>query len=167
MLIAICNDDKIENGDINYYPNTTPRTEETIAFYSCVSGYQLSGVGFRTCADVPNGMGGVWTGSMPNCIGMKTNKYLVCTYPFHIIVHFQCVAAICDNLTLANGVISYSPSTTPRLEGGVAIHSCDEGYGLSTSVTTRTCQPDRTWSGEDIICQRKHWVQYSAYISRV
>ncbi|XP_064386052.1 sushi, von Willebrand factor type A, EGF and pentraxin domain-containing protein 1-like [Halichondria panicea] len=131
---AICNDLQIENGDINYYPDTTPRTKETIALYSCVSGNKLSGVSIRSCVDGRNGMGGVWTGSMPSCI------------------------AICNSLILAHGVISYSSSTTPRLEGTVAIHSCDEGYGLSHNGRIRTCQPDRTWSGEDITCQRKHWV---------
>ncbi len=68
-------------------------------------------------------------------------------------------AAICDGLTLAHGVISYSPFTTPRLEGTVATHSCDEGYGLSPSVRTKTCQSDRTWSGEDIICQCENYHQ--------
>ncbi|XP_064386513.1 sushi, von Willebrand factor type A, EGF and pentraxin domain-containing protein 1-like [Halichondria panicea] len=127
---AICNDHQIENGDIDYHPDMTPRTEETIALYSCVSGYQLSGVILTTCVDSKSGMGGEWTGLMPSCI------------------------AICDSLTPNHGVISYSPPTTPRLEGGVATHNCDEGYGLSPSVRTRTCQPDRTWSGEEITCQR-------------
>ena len=72
-------------------------------------------------------------------------------------------AAICDSITLAYGVISYSPSTTPRLEGSVATHSCDKGYGLSLSVRTRTCQPNRTWSGEEITCQRKNWVYRRCY----
>ena len=63
--------------------------------------------------------------------------------------------AICPDLDLANGVISYSPDTTPRLEGTVATHSCDVGYGLS-GVTERTCQSDRTWSGESITCEGEH-----------
>ncbi|XP_064386676.1 sushi, von Willebrand factor type A, EGF and pentraxin domain-containing protein 1-like [Halichondria panicea] len=127
---AICNDQQIENGNIIYNHDTTPRSEGAIAVYSCMSGYQLSGVSTRICVDSHRGMGGAWTGSIPSCI------------------------AICDSITLAHGVISYSPSTTPILEGGVAIHSCGEGYGLSPSVRAKTCQPDRTWSGEDITCQR-------------
>ncbi|XP_064386533.1 sushi, von Willebrand factor type A, EGF and pentraxin domain-containing protein 1-like isoform X2 [Halichondria panicea] len=126
---AICKDlNQIVNGDIIFNPDTTPRAEGTTAVYSCVSGYQLSGVNTTTCVDGTSGMGGEWTESIPSC-------------------------RVCDSLTLTDGVISYSPSTTPRLEGGVAIHSCDEGYGLSPSVRTRTCQPDKTWSGEDVICQ--------------
>ena len=60
--------------------------------------------------------------------------------------------AICPDLTLANGVISYSPDTTHRLEGTMATHSCDVGYGLSGG-TERTCQSDRTWSGGIITCE--------------
>ncbi len=99
--------------------------------------------------DNRNGMGGGWTGSMPSCRGMKISSNI---YPF---LNISNDAAICDSLTLDHGVISYSASTTPRLEGSVATHSCDEEYGRSPSVTTRTCQPDRTWSGDDIICQSK------------
>ncbi|XP_064386538.1 sushi, von Willebrand factor type A, EGF and pentraxin domain-containing protein 1-like isoform X2 [Halichondria panicea] len=126
---AICKDlHQIVNGDIIFNPDTTPRAEGATAVYSCVSGYKLSGVNIRTCVNGTSGMG-VWTGSIPSC------------------------RAICDNITLTHGVISYSPSTTPRLEGTVATHSCDEGHGLSPSVRIRTCQPDKTWSGEDILCQ--------------
>ena len=49
-------------------------------------------------------------------------------------------------------MISYSPDTTPRLEGTVATHSCDVGYELSGG-TERTCQSDRTWSGGVITCE--------------
>ncbi len=83
LLIAICNDHQIENGDINYDSNATPRVEGAIALYSCVSGYQLSGVRFRICADNGNRMGGVWTGSIPSCTGIKTKKSpfpIVCTF---------------------------------------------------------------------------------------
>ena len=62
--------------------------------------------------------------------------------------------AICLNLTFTNGVISYSPDTTPRLEGTVATHSCDVGYVLSGG-SVRTCQSDRTWSGGEITCFSK------------
>ena len=142
------------NGDIIFNPDTTPRAEGTTAVYSCVSGYQLSGVNTTTCVDSTSGMGGEWTESIPSCRGMKTCKYQS-PFPFnnYMYLFISNYAAVCDSLTLTDGVISYSPSTTPRLEGGVAIHSCDEGYGLSPSVRTRTCQPDKTWSGEDVICQ--------------
>ena len=125
--------------------------------------------------DAHNGMGGTWTGSMPSCTGMKTSSNLHSLYVISkkysnnyvhsvLCAHFQCDAAICDSLTLDHGVISYSSSTTPRLEGTVATHSCDEGYGLSPSVRARTCQPDRTWSGENITCHGKIHIIFLAAI---
>ena len=60
--------------------------------------------------------------------------------------------ALCPDLTLTNGVISYGPDTTPRLEGTVATHSCVDGYILSGG-TERTCQSDRTWSRRNITCE--------------
>ena len=68
-----------------------------------------------------------------------------------ILSWYSCTA-ICPDLTLTNGVISFSPDTTPRLEGTVATHSCDVGHGLSGG-TERTCQSNRTWSEGNIICK--------------
>ena len=67
--------------------------------------------------------------------------------------------ATCPDLYLTNGMISYSPDTTPRLEGTVATHSCDVGYILSGG-TERTCQSDRTWSGGNITCEGNHTYSY-------
>ncbi len=53
--------------------------------------------------------------------------------------------AICEDLTLANGVVTYNPSTTPRLEDTVATHTCNTGYTLE-GASIRTCQSDRQWS---------------------
>ena len=63
--------------------------------------------------------------------------------------------ATCPDLDLTNGVISYSPDTTSRLEGTVATHSCVDGYVLSGG-TERTCQSNRTWNGGNITCEGKH-----------
>ena len=63
--------------------------------------------------------------------------------------------ATCLDLPLpTNGAITYFPMSTPRLIGAIAIHSCDNGYVLSGDLV-RTCQSDRTWSGGNIICERK------------
>ena len=60
--------------------------------------------------------------------------------------------AICDILTVPdNGVISYSPDTTPRLDGAVATYSCDEGYRVS-SGPDRDCGTSGEWSGMSITC---------------
>ena len=61
-------------------------------------------------------------------------------------------AAVCHNLSLTNGIISYSPDTTPRLEGTVATHSCDDGYILSGGVN-RTCQSNGKWNGGSTTCK--------------
>ncbi len=65
--------------------------------------------------------------------------------------------AICSNLTLTNGTISYSPATTPVLEGAVAIHMCEGGYRLSGGVN-RMCKANRTWSGVDSTCQGNKFI---------
>ena len=82
----------------------------------------------RTCTSDGSSPVGQWNGTVLNC------------------------TATCPNLILTNGMISYSPDTTPRLEGTVATHSCDVGYVLSNG-TQKTCQSDRTWSGGSSICE--------------
>ena len=68
-------------------------------------------------------------------------------------ITFTCMCtAICSSISSTNGMISYSPDTTPKLEGTVATHSCDDGYILSGGIN-RTCQSDRTWSGGSITCE--------------
>ncbi len=58
--------------------------------------------------------------------------------------------AICDDLTLSNGMITYSPNN--RLEVTVATHICNDGFTLDDPVA-RTCQNDRSWSGEVATCK--------------
>ena len=70
---------------------------------------------------------------------------------------------ICPDLTLTNGMISYSPDSTPRLEETMATHSCDVGYGLSGG-TERTCQSNGQWNGGSISCEGKHLV-HSEFIA--
>ena len=43
----------------------------------------------------------------------------------------------------------------------MATHSCDVGYGLSGG-TERTCQSDRTWSGEIITCKGASTINWPA-----
>ncbi len=70
IIVAICNAHQVESGGITYDPDTMPRTDGATAVYSCISGYQLSGVTQRICEDNRSGMGGEWTGSMPSCKGI-------------------------------------------------------------------------------------------------
>ncbi len=63
--------------------------------------------------------------------------------------------ATCADLTPPTGAtITYSPSTTPRLVGTVATHTCNTGYTLSSVFTaTRMCQSDMQWSGSAPMCE--------------
>ncbi|XP_064386230.1 CUB and sushi domain-containing protein 3-like isoform X2 [Halichondria panicea] len=113
------------NGGVTYSDTTIPRAMDSTATYSCVTGYDFSGTLSRTCATTG------WSaliGGTPTC------------------------TAICDILTVPdNGVISYSPDTTPRLDGAVATYSCDEGYRVS-SGPDRDCGISGKWSGMSITC---------------
>ncbi len=141
---ATCPDLSIpDNGVITstYNPTTTPRAVDTMATYSCATGYQMTGLMVRMCT-----ASGWSTGDDPVCTGeggVLLNSCPVCT-----------LTAICPDLTLSNGVIIYNPSSSPRLEGAMATHFCVIGYQLSSS-TTRTCQSDRMWSGSSLTCNSK------------
>ncbi len=69
------------------------------------------------------------------------------------------LTVICPDLpALDNAVIVYNPTSTPRLQGAMATHSCVTGYTLSSSTTTRTCQSDRMWSEPSLTCQSElYW----------
>ena len=62
--------------------------------------------------------------------------------------------ATCTDLPLTNGVITYSPTGSPRLQETTATHNCDTGYELSGG-TVRTCLSNRAWSGGIITCPSK------------
>ncbi|XP_064386681.1 sushi, von Willebrand factor type A, EGF and pentraxin domain-containing protein 1-like [Halichondria panicea] len=97
----------------------SPRPVDTVATYTCATGYTLNGVTTRTC-----GSDGVWSGSSPVCqrIGF-------------------------DLPSLTNGMISYNGgSTNNRPVGTVAIFSCNTGYTLNEDAT-KTCGNDGMWSG--------------------
>ncbi len=51
-------------------------------------------------------------------------------------------------------MVSYSPTSFPRLEGTVATQSCEEGHGL-VGGPDRTCGASGTWSGSVITCHGK------------
>ncbi|XP_064386119.1 sushi, von Willebrand factor type A, EGF and pentraxin domain-containing protein 1-like isoform X4 [Halichondria panicea] len=113
------------NGGVTYSHPTIPRAVDSTATYSCVTGYDFSGTLSRTCTTTG------WSaliGGTPTC------------------------TAICDILTVPdNGVISYSPNTTPILAGAVATYSCEEGYEV-VSRPDRDCGISGKWSGMSITC---------------
>ncbi len=132
---VICPDLSLTSGQVLYSDTTPPRYEGSTATYACGNGYQISGTATRMCT------ASGWSGTPPSCTGLLIDWFPL---PF--------LTAICPDLTLSNGLINYTPTSTPRLEGATATHSCDTGYTLSSSTPTRTCQSDRTWSGSSLTC---------------
>ena len=67
------------------------------------------------------------------------------------IDYISSIAVDCGTLTSPiNGSVAV-PTTTYN---SVATYSCVTGYELNGD-TIRTCQPNGTWSGSDLTCQRK------------
>ncbi len=91
-------------------------------------------------------------------------------FPFHSCFYMQCIsklqnhccymhiAVICDPLSNpTNGLITYSPDTTPPYEfETMASYRCNEGFGLTVGDTTRICVNSVTvseqWSGIEPEC---------------
>ncbi len=139
------------------------RPVDTGATYSCSNGYTLTGGDItRICVN-----GGSWSGSTPTCQGELCT--LSTTYCFSLLQSragpTEPPPTTCPDLTVpTNGVIIYSPATTPRLEGTVATQICLNGHVPSTTSTaTRVCGADRLWSGSALTCQCK----YTMYSNRV
>ncbi len=134
------------NGAVMYSDTTMPRAVDSMATYTCNPGYQVTGLMVRTCT-----VSGWSTGDDPVCIGEEDE--CICADSVLIV---RPPTAICPDLTLTNGAISYSPATSPILEGTTATHSCTTtGYQLSSSTsTTKTCQSNRMWRGVPLTCNR-------------
>ena len=145
---VICPDfSPVVNGaPVDYSDPTLPRDEGSTITFSCDTGYVLTGNSMLMCTSSG------WSGSAPLCTGTGSDAWLRHDHLLHCSY-----TAVCPDLpTLTNGVINYSPSTTLKLQGNVATHSCDVGYGLSGG-SVRTCRSDRTWSGGVITCPRKSY----------
>ena len=64
--------------------------------------------------------------------------------------------ATCPPLTAPNnGMISCSlgGDGVPNL-GEICTYTCNDGYMLTSSSGTRTCQSDENWSGSVAVCSR-------------
>ena len=65
------------NGMISYNMETSsPRPEDTVATYTCDTGYTLSG-GITIARTSTCGSDGVWSGSPPTCQGNEYKLYSV------------------------------------------------------------------------------------------
>ncbi len=62
MYTAFCDNLTLSNGVINYNPSTIPRLVDTVAVFSCNTGYTLSSTDTRTCQSDRQ-----WSGSAPVC----------------------------------------------------------------------------------------------------
>ena len=64
----------------------------------------------------------------------------------------------CTDLpVITNGEITYSPTTSPRLEGALAIYSCNTGYTVNGN-RLRTCVDNGSgadWNGIEPVCTGK------------
>ena len=133
---------------IIYFGNTTePYDYRTTVRYQCHKGYAVKrGDSERTCTNTDDGRSseGQWSGTAAVCSGIyRINKFLT----FHFIFSL----ALCDDITLTNGWVTYDPTASSRLEGTTATHNCNSSYVLS-GERERICQSDRTWSGEIVTC---------------
>ncbi len=122
----------IENGMIVYSSDTTPPYDYgTTAVYECDTGYEI------TSGD---------NSDKASCSGILNI--------ISIIIIISILLALCDDITLTNGRVTYDPTSSPRLEGTTATHNCNSGYVLF-GERERMCQSDRTWSGEIVTCNGK------------
>ncbi|XP_064386053.1 sushi, von Willebrand factor type A, EGF and pentraxin domain-containing protein 1-like [Halichondria panicea] len=105
----------------------SPRPVDTVATYTCVTGYTLNGNTMRTCMS-----DGVWSGSAP-----------------------VCQQKLCSDLTLPNGNIVYSAgSPDNRFIFSTAMYSCNPGYTLIGGSSTRVvCMIGGIWSGSTPNCE--------------
>ncbi|XP_064386154.1 uncharacterized protein LOC135334773 isoform X2 [Halichondria panicea] len=122
----------LTNGMISYNMGTASlRPEDTVATYTCNTGYTLNGGSIRTC-----GSDEMWSGLASTC---RVN-----TGP-----------TICSDLPpLTNGMIMYSAGSTnnrPLFSG--ATHSCNPGYTLTGGDATRTCVSGGIWDGSSPTCR--------------
>ncbi|XP_064386974.1 sushi, von Willebrand factor type A, EGF and pentraxin domain-containing protein 1-like [Halichondria panicea] len=115
------------NGMISYNIGTVNlRPVDTVATYTCVTGYTLNGDITRTCDS-----DGMWSGSATTC-------QLICS----------------DLPSLINGIISYTAgSINTRPVGSTATHSCNNGYRL-VGEAMRTCGSGGSWGGSAPVCQQ-------------
>ncbi len=58
------------------FSSTAPYLFDTVASYSCVNGFGLSGGGpTRTCGGDGSTTTGMWSGSIPTCEGVSNNFF--------------------------------------------------------------------------------------------
>ena len=79
-----------------------------------------------------------------SCSGMHV-LIIINVLSYHLL-------ALCENITLTNGWVTYDPTSYPRLERTTATHNCN-GNSVLSGGSQRICQSNRTWSGDIITCK--------------
>ncbi len=134
---------------ISYNMHTvSPRPVGTVATYTCVTGYTLTGGNRqRHCL-----IGGMWSGSPPVCQRKWNGMWTILLF----VEFTRLSTGICSDLpSLTNGMISYRDGSSDiRPVNSVATYTCDTGYTLNGN-TIKTCGSDGVWSGSTPVCQRK------------
>eukprot|EP00051_Salpingoeca_urceolata_P017103 m.230791 g.230791 ORF g.230791 m.230791 type:complete len:2290 (-) comp18860_c1_seq4:608-7477(-) len=112
------------NGNVNF----ASLVYQSVATYSCVTGYELVGTQQRTCQAA-----GTWTSSVPSC---------------------QRRACHGTTESVSNGNVQMVPPSPlgVALFGDEERFSCDPGHVL-TGDATRTCTSDGTWSATAASCE--------------
>jgi len=117
---------------------------------SCPSGLELDS-GKRSCKDIDecatsNG------GCEHTCVNTYESFYCVCRQGYSLSEDSQsCEALSCPSLSNpANGNVALSSGLTL---GSTATYTCDDGY-MASHASTRYCQADAQWSGEEPSCIR-------------
>ena len=136
-IVAKCSSlNSPSNGSVNF--------SDSMAVYTCQSGYWLSGPEQRLC----NNNTAEWTGSEPQCIRellLHSNTDMeTCYYAYTAVVNCSRPPSLDHGFyTLSNGTNLNS----------VATYSCNRQYVLD-GLPTRHCQANDQWSGETPTCRR-------------
>ncbi|XP_033110344.1 multiple epidermal growth factor-like domains protein 10 [Anneissia japonica] len=179
--------DNIENG-MTSYTGTTFGMNTT---YTCNIGYNINGVMIRTCEATGLWSGSPPTcevvscgdpGSIINGIRMGANETYgsivtyVCNTGYNLLgaasVTCQpegtwsqsapvCQVVNCGIVSVGEGVFVNGGIFTYN---AVLMFICDRGYNTVSGDTTRTCQADGNWSGNDLVCEKKSKVNISGLL---
>ena len=151
MIAVDCGDlTPPSNGSVAF--TFTTFGNESIANYSCDTGYILYGDMNRTCQS-----NGTWSGSAPTCEG----RFLDIMSLYSSLS--ELIAVDCGDLTPpSNGSVAFTFTTFGN--ESIANYSCDTGYILYGDMN-RTCQSNGTWSGSAPICEGRFLDIMSLYSS--
>ena len=119
----------------------------SVATYSCATGYNLIGTSTRTCLS-----SGSWSGSPAYCQSKKFNELidLFAYFSAYIVVN-------CGGLSVPSGSTGGLAVTVPNtIYNSVATYYCSQtGYQL-IGQSQRTCQSNGVWSGSQPYCQSRY-----------